>query len=164
LEAKFLEEVGDDQPTSRLYKPGLFEAMREQSEQSYAEEKPSQSHFDAEKLLRWKRCQIISGSFGRPFCMSFSLQGSRDLGEEDQISLVSIWHCSRCTFENLNRNKEASPTETKGRRCRQSCVELRYQSACYGLLFILLFQIYKCVFGCHNSSSFLILLLSFSNG
>jgi hypothetical protein len=29
LEAKFLEEVGDEKPTSRLYKPGLFEAMEE---------------------------------------------------------------------------------------------------------------------------------------
>jgi hypothetical protein len=29
LEAKFLEEVGDEQPTPRLYKPGLFEAIRE---------------------------------------------------------------------------------------------------------------------------------------
>jgi hypothetical protein len=94
LEPKFLEEVGDEQPTSRLYKPGLFEAMREQSEQSYAEEKPSQSHFDAEKLLRRRRCRIISGSSGRPFCVPFSLQGSRDLEEHDQISLVAIWHCS----------------------------------------------------------------------
>ena len=47
-----MEEVGDEQPTSRLYKPGLFEARGEQSEQSYAEEKPSQSHVDVEKLLR----------------------------------------------------------------------------------------------------------------
>jgi hypothetical protein len=28
LEPKFWEEVGDEQPTSNLYKPGLFEAMR----------------------------------------------------------------------------------------------------------------------------------------
>jgi hypothetical protein len=89
-----LEEVGDEQPTSRLYKPGLFEAMREQSKQSYAKEKPSQSHFDAKNLLRRRRCRIISGSSGRPFCVPFSLQGSRDLGEHDQISLVEIWHCS----------------------------------------------------------------------
>jgi hypothetical protein len=94
LEAKFLEEVGGEQPTSRLYKPGLFEAMEEQSEQSYAEEKPSQSHVDAVKLLRRRRYRTISGSSGRPFCVSFSLQGSRDLGEQDQISLVTIWHCS----------------------------------------------------------------------
>jgi hypothetical protein len=76
LEAKFLEEVGGEKPTSRLYKPGLFEAIREQSEQSYAEENPSQSQFDAEKLLRRRRCRIISGSFGHPFCVPFSLQGS----------------------------------------------------------------------------------------
>jgi hypothetical protein len=78
-----LEEVGAEKPTSRLCKPGLFEAMGEQSEQSYDEEKPSQSHFDAEKLLRRRRCRTISGSSGCPFCMSFSLQGSRDLGEHD---------------------------------------------------------------------------------
>jgi hypothetical protein len=28
LEPKFWEEVGDEQPTSNLYKPGLFEAMK----------------------------------------------------------------------------------------------------------------------------------------
>jgi hypothetical protein len=89
-----LEEVGGEQPTSRLYKTGLFEAIGGQSEQSYAEENPSQSQFDVEKLLRWKRCRTISGSSGRPFCMSFSLQGSRDMREQEQISLVAIWHCS----------------------------------------------------------------------
>jgi hypothetical protein len=89
-----LEEVGDEQPTSRLYKPGLFEAMGEQSEQSYAEEKPSQSHVDVEKLLRRRRCRTICGSSGHPFCVLFSLQGPRDMEEHDQISLVSIWHCS----------------------------------------------------------------------
>jgi hypothetical protein len=83
LEAKFLEEVGVEKPTSRLYKPGLFEAMNSQSEQSYAGEKPSQSHVDAVKLLRRRRCRTISGSSGHPFCVSFSLQGSRDLDEKD---------------------------------------------------------------------------------
>ena len=78
-----MEEVGDEQPTSKIYKIGMFEAMREQSEQSYAEEKPSQSHFDAEKLLRRRRYRIISGSSGRPFCVSFSLYGSRELEEHD---------------------------------------------------------------------------------
>jgi hypothetical protein len=29
LEPKFWEEVGDEQPTSNLYKPGLFEAMED---------------------------------------------------------------------------------------------------------------------------------------
>jgi hypothetical protein len=70
----------------------------------------------------------------------------------------------RCTFELLNRNKEASPTETKARRRRQRCVELRYQFSCYGLLFITSFQICICVYGCHNSSLFLILSLSFFKG
>jgi hypothetical protein len=94
LEPNFWEEVGDEQPTSQLYNPGLFEANRGHSEQIYAEEKPSQSHFEAEKLLRRRRCRTISGSSGRPFCVPFSLHGSRDLEEHDQISLVAIWHCS----------------------------------------------------------------------
>jgi hypothetical protein len=97
LEPKFWEEVGDEKPNSKLYNQGLFEAMegiRGHSEQRYAEEKPSQSHFEAEKLLRRRHCRIISGSSGRPFCMSFSLHGSRDLEEHDQISLVAIFHCS----------------------------------------------------------------------
>jgi hypothetical protein len=86
------------EPTSMLYKLGLFEAIREQLEQSYAGEKPSQSQFDAGKLVRRRCCRIISGSSGRPFCVSFSLQGSRDLDEQDQISLVAIWHCSMMYF------------------------------------------------------------------
>ena len=89
-----MEEVGDEKPTSRIYKLGLFEAMREQLEKSYAEENPSQSHVDAEKLLRRRRCRIISGNFGHLFRVPFSLHGSRDLEEHDQISLVAIWHCS----------------------------------------------------------------------
>jgi hypothetical protein len=89
-----LEEVGAEKPTPRLYKPGLFEAMSSHLEQSYAEEKPSQSQFDAGKPLRRRRCRIVSGSLERPFCVLFSLQGSRDLGEQDHISLVAIWHCS----------------------------------------------------------------------
>jgi hypothetical protein len=31
LEPKFWEEVGDEQPNSNLYKPGLFEAIKGQS-------------------------------------------------------------------------------------------------------------------------------------
>jgi hypothetical protein len=88
-----LEEVRDVKPTPRLYKPGLFEAKHSHSDQSYAEGKPSQSQFDAGKPLRWRRCRIVSGSLEHPICMTFSLQGSRDLGEQDQISLVAIWHC-----------------------------------------------------------------------
>ena len=68
--------------------------MDSHSEQSYAEEKPSQSQFDAGKPLRWRRCRIVSGSLEHPFFVTFSLQGSRDLGEQDQISLVAILHCS----------------------------------------------------------------------
>jgi hypothetical protein len=78
-----LEEIGDVKPTPLLYKPGLFEAKYSHSEQSYAEEKPSQSQFDAGKPLRWRRCRIVSGSLEHLFCMSFLSQGSRDLGEQD---------------------------------------------------------------------------------
>jgi hypothetical protein len=94
LEPKFWEEVGDEQLTSKLYNQGMFEAIRGHSEQNYAEEKPSQSHFEAEKLLRRRHCQIIYGSSGRPFCVPFSLHGSIYLEQHDKISLVSIWHCS----------------------------------------------------------------------
>jgi hypothetical protein len=88
-----LEEVGDVKPTPRLYKPSLFEAKQSHSEKSYAEEKPSQRQFDAGKPLWWRRCQIVSGSLRHQFCMPFSLQGSRDQGEQDQISIVAICHC-----------------------------------------------------------------------
>jgi hypothetical protein len=94
LEPKFWEEVGDEKLTSQLYNQGMFEAIEGHSEQNYAEEKPSQSHFEAKKLLRRRRCRTISGSSRHPFCVPFSLHGSRDLEEHDQISLVSIWHCS----------------------------------------------------------------------
>jgi hypothetical protein len=92
LEPNFWEEVGDEKLTSQLYNQGMFEAIKGHSEQNYAEEKPSQSQFDAEKLLRRRRCRTISRSSRRPFCVSFSLHGSRDLEEHDQISLVAIWH------------------------------------------------------------------------
>ena len=108
--------------------------------------------------------RVISGSSGRPFYVSFSLQGSRDLEEHDQISLVAIWHCSDVILRFLNRNKEASPTETKARRRRQSCAQLRYQFSRYGLLSIISFQICICVYGYHNSSLFLILSLVFPIG
>jgi hypothetical protein len=98
LEPKFWEEVGDEKLTSQLYNQGMFEAIEGHSEQNYAEEKPSQSHFEAEKLLRRRRCWTISGSFGRPFCMSFSLHGSRDLEEHDQINIVAIWHFRNVIF------------------------------------------------------------------
>jgi hypothetical protein len=66
--------------------------MGGQSEQSYAEVKPSQSHFYAGKLLRSRRSRAISGNFGHSFCVPFLLLGSRDLEEHDQISLVALWH------------------------------------------------------------------------
>jgi hypothetical protein len=48
----------------------------------------------AKAILRRRRCRTISGSSGRPFCVPFYLHGSRDLEENDQISIVAIWHCS----------------------------------------------------------------------
>jgi hypothetical protein len=90
LEPKFWEEVGDEKLTSQLYNQGMFEAMKGNSKQNDAEEKPSQSHIEVEKLLRRRCCRIISGSSRRPFCVLFSLLGSRDLDEHDQISLVAI--------------------------------------------------------------------------
>ena len=108
--------------------------------------------------------RAISGSSGHPFCVSFLLLASRDLEEHDQISLVSNWHYCDVFFLSLNRNKEASPIKTKASRRRQRCAELRYQFSCYGLLFITSFQICICVNGCHNSSLFLILSLSFLKG
>jgi hypothetical protein len=78
--------------TKACLRPG--DNIEGHSEQSYAEEKPSQSHFEAENLLRRRRCRTIFGSSRRSFCVSFSLQGSEDLEEHDQISLVVIWHCS----------------------------------------------------------------------
>jgi hypothetical protein len=97
---------------SQLYNQGLFEAKREHwghSEQNYAEEKPSQSHFEAEKLLRRRRCRTISGSFRRLFCVPFSLHSSRDLEEHDQINIVSIWNYSDVPLSILTEIKKPPP-------------------------------------------------------
>jgi hypothetical protein len=80
-------------PTSDLYKPSLLEAMGGDSEQVYAEDLPSQSHFYAGKLLRSAPLRAISGSSGHPISVSFLLLGSIDLFEQDQISLLPFWHC-----------------------------------------------------------------------
>ena len=88
-----MEEVGDEKPTPFLYKPGLFEAKHIHSEQSYAGGKPSQSQFDAGKPLRWRRCRIVSGSLEHQICVPFLALGSRDLCQQDQISIVAFGHC-----------------------------------------------------------------------
>ena len=91
-----MEEVGDGKLTSLLYKKGHFEAMGtalESIQSRDAEEKPSQSQFEAGKLLRRRCCRTISESSGHPFRVPYFVQDSRDLGEQDQISLVAIWHC-----------------------------------------------------------------------
>ena len=64
-----------------------------QKKKSYAEGKPSQSHFYAGKLLRSRRLWAISRSSGHSFCVPFSLLGSWDLEEHDWISLVANWDC-----------------------------------------------------------------------
>jgi hypothetical protein len=66
FEARSWEEVGRWLPTSDLYKPGLLEAMGGDSEKSYVEGKPSQSHFYVGKLMRSAPLWAISGSFGHP--------------------------------------------------------------------------------------------------
>jgi hypothetical protein len=113
-----------------------------------AEEKPSQSQFEAEKPLRRRCCRTISESSGRPFRVPFFVHGSRDLGEHDQISLVAIRHCNDVLLSFRTEIKKP-PHREKARRRRQSCAELRYQPAYYGLLFMsfIAFQICTYVYG-----------------
>jgi hypothetical protein len=95
LKPKFVEEVGDGKLTSLLYNQGLFEAMEtafESIQSRDAEEKPSQSQFEAEQPLRRRCCRTIYESSGRPFCVPFFVHGSRDLGKHEHISLVAIRH------------------------------------------------------------------------
>jgi hypothetical protein len=66
FEAISLEEVGGWLPTLDLYKPGLLEACRGDSEKVYAGDFPSQNHFYAGKLLRSAPLRAISGSSGHP--------------------------------------------------------------------------------------------------
>ena len=92
-----MEEVGDGQLTSQLFNQGLFEAIEtdfESIQSRDAEEKPSQSQFEAGKPLRRRCCRTISETFGHPFHMPFFVHASRDLGEHDQIILVAIQHCN----------------------------------------------------------------------
>jgi hypothetical protein len=150
LEARFLEEVGEVKPTPFLYKPGLLRPMDSHSEESYAEGKPSQSQFDAEKHLRWRRCRIVSGSLEHQFCMSFFLQGSRDLGEQDQISLVAIWHCSNVILRTWAEIQKPSPQGKRPRDVGKHCVELRYQPVFLWFSIHYSFQICICVFDWNN--------------
>jgi hypothetical protein len=81
-----VEEVGDGQLTPPLFNQGHFEAKGTTfvSIQSRdVEEKPSQSQFEAGKLLRRRCCRTISESSGRPFHVPSFVYGSRDLGEHD---------------------------------------------------------------------------------
>jgi hypothetical protein len=87
FEARSWGEVGRWLPTSDLYKPEVLEAMGGGSEQVYAEDFPSQSHFYAGKPLRRAPLRAISGSSVHPISVSSVLLGSRDLVEQDQISL-----------------------------------------------------------------------------
>ena len=105
-----------------------------QSEQSYAEGKPNKSHFYAGKLLRSKRLRAISGSYGHPFCMPFSLLGSRDLEEHDQISLIAIWHCSDVLFSFWTEIKKPPPQRKRpgdvGKVVLNSVINLRVMVCC----------------------------------
>jgi hypothetical protein len=71
-----------------------FGKLLESIQSRYAEEKPSQSQFEAGKPLRRRCCRTIFESSEHPFRMPFFVHGSRDLGEHDQISLEAIWHCN----------------------------------------------------------------------
>ena len=70
-----------------------WRTVKDRKKKSYAEGKPSQSHFYVGKLLRSRHLRAISGSSGRQFCVSFSLLGYRYLEEHDQISIVANWNC-----------------------------------------------------------------------
>jgi hypothetical protein len=78
-----------------------------------AEEKPSQSQFEAGKPLRRRCCRTISESSGRPFHVPFFVNGSRDLGEHDQISLEAIWHCNDVLL-NFQTEIKKPPPQRKG--------------------------------------------------
>jgi hypothetical protein len=101
---------------SQLYNQGMIEALGQflgHSKQNDAEEKPSQSQFEAEELLRRRRCRTISESYKRPFCVPFFVHGSGDLGEHDQISLVAIWHCNDVPLSFRTEIKKP-PSQRKG--------------------------------------------------
>jgi hypothetical protein len=64
----------------------------------------------------------------------FSLQGSRDLGEHDQISLVSIWHCSDVLLSFLTEIKKPPPQRQRprdvGKVVPNSVINLRVMVCC----------------------------------
>jgi hypothetical protein len=80
-------KLGDGYQLQIYINQGFLKPWRGHSEQVYAEYFPSQSHFYAGKLLRRAPLWAISGSFGHPISVSSVLLGSRDLVEQDQISL-----------------------------------------------------------------------------
>ena len=69
--------------------------------------------------------------------------------------LALLW----CTYWALNRNKKASPTETKAQRRRRDCQTLLSLWCLCFVVIIALFKICICVYGCHvsiiNYSSFI---------
>jgi hypothetical protein len=88
-----VEEVGEGKPTPQLFNQGHFEAKTQLlgaiSEQRCGS-KPRQSQFEAGRPSRWRCCRAISESSGHPIQVPFFVHGSRDLGEQDQISLETI--------------------------------------------------------------------------
>jgi hypothetical protein len=60
-------KLGDDNQLQIYINQAFLRPWRGDSEQSYAEGKPSQSHFYAGKLLRSAPLRAISGSSGHPF-------------------------------------------------------------------------------------------------
>ena len=78
-----------------------------------AEAKPSQSQFEAGKLLRRRCCRMISESSGHPFQVPFFVQDSRDHGEHDQISLEAIRHCKDVLIS-FRKEIKKPPSQRKG--------------------------------------------------
>jgi hypothetical protein len=78
-----------------------------------AEKKPSQSQFEAGKPLRRRCCRTVSESSGHPFQVPFFVHGSRDLGEQDQISLEAIQHC-KYVLLSFQKEIKKPPPQRKG--------------------------------------------------
>ena len=79
---------------SKLYNQGMFDNFEGIHRRIMLKRSQAKAILRQRSFLRRRRCRTISGSSGRLFCVPFSLHGSRDLEEHDQISIVAIWHYS----------------------------------------------------------------------
>jgi hypothetical protein len=87
FEVRYWGEVGRLLTTSSIYKPWVLESIEGGSEQFYAELFLSQSHFYAGNPLSRAPLRAIYGSSVHPILVPSVLLGSRDMVEQDQISL-----------------------------------------------------------------------------